>query len=270
VSVELPALSGAELTLGYRDTTVVHGASVELRAGHVTALVGPNGSGKSTLLRALARLHKAEAGRIVLDDGTSALDLDARAFSRRVTMLGQSRPHPSGLTVRDVVTFGRHPYRRRFGGLADTDRAAIDRALDVTGTAPMQGRAVDELRFVDKPLGSLRELLEFAREWHYNMSHVPLVRSANIAFFWLVTVTILPAVWFLCWTFVVRLHRALTAAVIVLVLSPFVRTLPVIGWLVPDWLVLTAWSATTWRVAGVAVGLFMVGTAIALVRGRRR
>ncbi|MFB9313408.1 ABC transporter ATP-binding protein [Nocardioides plantarum] len=145
MSVDLPALSGAELTLGYRDTTVVHGASVELRAGHVTALVGPNGSGKSTLLRALARLHKAEAGRIVLDDGTSALDLDARAFSRRVTMLGQSRPHPSGLTVRDVVTFGRHPYRRRFGGLADTDREAIDRALDVTGTAPMQGRAVDEL-----------------------------------------------------------------------------------------------------------------------------
>ncbi|MDO9455463.1 ABC transporter ATP-binding protein [Nocardioides sp.] len=142
---DLPSLTGADLTLGYRDTTVVHGASVELRAGTVTALVGPNGSGKSTLLRALARLHKADAGRITLDDGSSALDLDARAFSRRVTMLGQSRPHPSGLTVRDVVTFGRHPYRRRFGGLADADRTAVDWALEVTGTGPMERRAVDEL-----------------------------------------------------------------------------------------------------------------------------
>lgn len=83
------ALAGFDLTLGYRDATVVHGASVELRAGTVTALVGPNGSGKSTLLRALARLHKAEDGGVLLADGTSALDLDARAFARRVTMLGQ-------------------------------------------------------------------------------------------------------------------------------------------------------------------------------------
>ena len=60
-------------------------------------------------------------------------------------MLGQSRPHPSGLTIRDVVTFGRHPYRRRFGALSDADTRAIDWALDVTGTRPMERRAVDEL-----------------------------------------------------------------------------------------------------------------------------
>ena len=52
-------------------------------------------------------------------------------------MLSQSRPHPSGLTVRDVVTFGRHPHRRRFGGLADDDRAAIDRAIDAHRHSPM-------------------------------------------------------------------------------------------------------------------------------------
>jgi iron-chelate-transporting ATPase len=145
VPPDLPALAGAGLVLGYRDTTVVRGASVELRAGAVTALVGPNGSGKSTLLRALARLHKVTDGTVTLDDGSSALDLDAKAFARRVTMLGQDRPHPSGLTVRDVVTFGRHPYRNRFGGLADDDRTAIGWALDVTGTEPMQSRPVDEL-----------------------------------------------------------------------------------------------------------------------------
>lgn len=106
------ALRGAGLTLGYRDTTVVHDASLHLLPGQVTALVGPNGSGKSTLLRALARLHRIEGGNIVLDDGSSALALSSRDFARRVTMLSQSRPNPSGLTVRDVVTFGRHPYRR--------------------------------------------------------------------------------------------------------------------------------------------------------------
>jgi ferric hydroxamate transport system ATP-binding protein len=145
VPLKPPSLRGADLTLNYRDAAVVHRASVELRAGTVTALVGPNGSGKSTLLRALARLHKVSSGAITVADGSSALALDARSFARRVTMLGQSRPHPSGLTVRDVVAFGRHPYRRRFGGLDAEDRAAVDAALEVTGTAPMARRAVDEL-----------------------------------------------------------------------------------------------------------------------------
>ncbi len=106
-----PALRGLELTLGYRDTMVVHDASLLLHRGEVTALVGPNGSGKSTLLRALARLHKIHAGRVELSDELSATDLSARAFARRVTMLSQSRPNPHGLAVGDVVAFGRHPYR---------------------------------------------------------------------------------------------------------------------------------------------------------------
>ena len=41
-------------------------------------------------------------------------------------MLSQSRPHPSGLSVRDIVTYGRHPYRGRFAGLTDLDRHAVD------------------------------------------------------------------------------------------------------------------------------------------------
>ena len=143
------SLRGRELVLGYRRTTVVHGVSIELRAGAVTALVGPNGSGKSTVLRSLARLHDLEAGQVQLAptgrDPADASTLSARAFARQVSMLSQSRPHPSGLAVRDVVAFGRHPYRGRFAGLDDTDRAAIDRAMGLTGIAPMAARAVDQL-----------------------------------------------------------------------------------------------------------------------------
>lgn len=127
-------LSGNALTLGYRGTAVVHGVTLHLRVGTVTALVGPNGSGKSTVLRSLARLHALTDGTVTVQDG--ALDvaaLSAKEFARRVTMLSQSRPHPSGLSVRDVVTFGRHPHRRRFAGNDDDDRRAIERALQMTG-----------------------------------------------------------------------------------------------------------------------------------------
>jgi iron complex transport system ATP-binding protein len=123
--------------------------SVTLRAGTVTALVGPNGSGKSTVLRSLARLHPFGSGAIEvadLDGDLTAVHLlSARAFARRVTLLSQSRPHPSGLEVRDVVAFGRHPHRARFGAPSDADRAAITRALDLTGLDDMAERPVDAL-----------------------------------------------------------------------------------------------------------------------------
>nr|WP_227467062.1 ABC transporter ATP-binding protein [Nocardioides lijunqiniae] len=138
-------MSGEALTLGYRDVAVVHAASLALEPGRVTALVGPNGSGKSTLLRAMARLHRVEDGHVTLDDGASAHALSAKDFARRVTMLSQSRPHPSGMTVRDVVAFGRHPHRKRFGALSAADRTAIDWATGVTGITSMADRAVDEL-----------------------------------------------------------------------------------------------------------------------------
>jgi iron complex transport system ATP-binding protein len=138
-------LSGHALDVGYHGTTVVHQASLKLSAGRVTALVGPNGSGKSTLLRALARLHKPSSGDVLLEDGESAFALAPKEFARRVTLLAQSRPTPTGVTVRDVVNYGRYPYRSRFSGDDPDGMRAVEHALAVTGTTAMAHRPVDEL-----------------------------------------------------------------------------------------------------------------------------
>ena len=142
-------MRGDDLVLAYQRAPVVQGVSVRVRPGAVTVLIGPNGSGKSTVLRSLVRLHPVDAGRVSLGRGPEDLEdvapLSARDFARRVTLLSQSRPQPSGLDVRDVVGFGRHPHRRRFAALTAADRAAIDHALEITGVAPMAGRPVDQL-----------------------------------------------------------------------------------------------------------------------------
>ena len=138
-------LRGVRLDLAYHGVPVVHEASIALRAGEVTALVGPNGSGKSTLLRALARLHRAAAGDVLLAGDQSALTLSSRDFARRVTLLAQSRPVPAGVSVRDVVGYGRHPYRGRWRADDPDGPRAIAWAMEVTGVAGMADRAVDEL-----------------------------------------------------------------------------------------------------------------------------
>ncbi|PWN01386.1 Fe(3+)-dicitrate ABC transporter ATP-binding protein [Nocardioides silvaticus] len=142
--VEAGALTGHDLVLGYQRATVVHGVSVRLEAGVVTALIGPNGSGKSTVLRSLARLHPVASGRVTVGEA-DASPLNAKEFARLVTLLSQSRPHPSGLSVREVVAFGRHPHRGRFAAMCDADRTAIEHALTVTGVTAMADRSVDQL-----------------------------------------------------------------------------------------------------------------------------
>ena len=137
-------LTGADLRLSYCDHTVVHHASLALDAGRVTALVGPNGSGKSTLLRAVARLHEPDSGTLHLGD-VAAASLSRRDFARRVTLLSQNRPVPAGVPVREVVEYGRHPYRGRWR-LHDADGdEAVAWAMAVTGVEHMAARGVDEL-----------------------------------------------------------------------------------------------------------------------------
>ncbi|PVC90617.1 iron ABC transporter [Streptomyces sp. CS090A] len=145
------ALHGRQLVLRYGRTPVVHGVSLSLEPGRATALVGPNGSGKSTLLRSLARLHQVHDGTVTLGGGgdggperTVSL-LGAREFAREVTLFSQSRPAPQGLTVAEVVAFGRHPYRRGFSGLSAEDREAVAYAMDATGVREMATRAAGEL-----------------------------------------------------------------------------------------------------------------------------
>ena len=69
----------------------------------------------------------------------------SREFAQEVTLFAQSRSAPQGLSVREVIAFGRHPYRRKFAGMSSDDRAAVEHALDATGVRAMADRAVGEL-----------------------------------------------------------------------------------------------------------------------------
>nr|WP_202489974.1 ABC transporter ATP-binding protein [Streptomyces sp. SID8381] len=138
-------LSATRVTVAYDGVDVVHDAALTLRPGEVTVLVGPNGSGKSTLLRTLARLQKPRTAELVLDGGADGLALSPREFSRRVALLTQGRPTPGGLTVRDVVEFGRYPHRGRWGRTDPGGRAAVARALALTGVTDLADRGAEHL-----------------------------------------------------------------------------------------------------------------------------
>ncbi|WP_372660356.1 ABC transporter ATP-binding protein [Amycolatopsis kentuckyensis] len=134
-----------ELDVAYGSDVVVRAASVSLLAGTVTALIGPNGSGKSTLLRALARLHPPVAGTVTFADGADLRALSGKDIAKRITLLSQQRTAPGGVSVRELVEFGRHPHRSRWGGRDLEGPAAVERALALTGLAALADRPVQAL-----------------------------------------------------------------------------------------------------------------------------
>ena len=67
------------LVAGYGAEPVLHGISLQVRAGEMVALLGANGAGKSTLMRTLSGLHSSQSGAMHIDghqlEGRAAEDI---------------------------------------------------------------------------------------------------------------------------------------------------------------------------------------------------
>jgi putative ABC transport system ATP-binding protein len=170
-------IEARDVVLSFGQTPALRGASVEVDAGEILAVMGPSGSGKSTLLHCLAGILVPSAGEIHFDGrrvdtmgetGRSALRRDRFGF---VFQFGQLVPE---LTAEENVAL---PLllggARRSSALAEA-RPWFDR-LDLDG---LQGRRSGELSggqaqrvalarglvarpevlFADEPTGSLDSL----------------------------------------------------------------------------------------------------------------
>jgi iron complex transport system ATP-binding protein len=132
-------LSAQELRLGYDDKVVVQQLSLDVEDAQVHCLIGPNGSGKSTLLRALAGLLKPQQGQVLLD-GQSISRWKRRELAQRLAMLPQHPVAPDGLTVEQLVRYGRFPYQRLLGQPTEQDVKMVRWAIRVTGLSGFEVR----------------------------------------------------------------------------------------------------------------------------------
>jgi len=148
-----PTFRGDDLVVGYpgAEEPVIDGESVVAAPGEVTALVGPNGSGKSTLLKGLADRIDRDAGEVLLD-GDAVDDIDTKTLARHVGLLSQENVAPDSLTVERLVEHGRYPHRGFFDGFSESDRTAIDRAVDLAGVDHLREREVGSLSGGQKQL----------------------------------------------------------------------------------------------------------------------
>lgn len=140
----MPRLTTEKLSVAYGKQLIVSELSLAIPDGKITALVGANGSGKSTILKTLARLIKPESGAVYLD-GKSLVRMHSKEIAQQLAMLPQNPLSPDGLTVGELVSYGRFPYRNGFGSLTKEDREMVHWALMATGMLPFADRPVDQM-----------------------------------------------------------------------------------------------------------------------------
>jgi iron complex transport system ATP-binding protein len=118
--------------------------SIEVVRGEILALLGPNGSGKSTLLRTLGRELAPRSGHIVFDDADLAR-IPRRALARRIARLPQEPLSPEGLTVQELVEYGRHPHLGRLSPRSDHDREVVFDVLRAVELGDLRHRSLETL-----------------------------------------------------------------------------------------------------------------------------
>jgi iron complex transport system ATP-binding protein len=148
----------------YRDRPVLQGVDFEVRPGSVLAIVGPNGCGKSTLLRCMARLHRPSRGRVLLGDA-DVWRLQPAKSARRIGLLPQHAPTPTGITVEQLAAFGRRPHQGLLRQWSEEDESAVARALAETDMQALADRRVDRLSGGQRQRAWLAMLLAQETPW---------------------------------------------------------------------------------------------------------
>ncbi len=94
-----------DVSFGYQSAKeVLHGVSLHLPLGAVTAIVGPSGAGKSSLLRLVTRMEEPNSGRIMVD-GIPLTDISLPDLRRQVSVVWQEFALMQG-TIWDNLTLG--------------------------------------------------------------------------------------------------------------------------------------------------------------------
>jgi iron complex transport system ATP-binding protein len=137
-------LDAQEVRVAIGGAPILEGASVDLDAGRLVAVVGPNGAGKSTLVRAAAGIQRLSGGSVSWM-GTDVRRLRGRRLARIRAYVPQRPPVPDGLTVREALRIGRSAQLGPLRRATRADHAAVDEALERAGVTQFAERRLTTL-----------------------------------------------------------------------------------------------------------------------------
>ncbi len=133
-----------DIKTGYEDRIIIDNLSVSIKKGSITTIIGENGCGKSTLLKTIGRIIKPKCGEVKIND-LNVHTTSTKEIAKMIGMLPQSPTAPSGLSVGEIVEYGRFPHKKVNGKLDKEDHEIVDWALTKTNLIQFKDRNIQAL-----------------------------------------------------------------------------------------------------------------------------
>lgn len=132
------------LNISYGNVDIVKDLNLNIPKGKITTIIGANGCGKSTILKTIGRVITPKSGNIYIN-GKDIYKENPREIAKNMAILPQSPQAPSGLTVEELIAYGRFPHQKGFGKANDKDKDIVNWALEITGIEEFKDRNIDDL-----------------------------------------------------------------------------------------------------------------------------
>lgn len=137
-------MSVKNVHFSYGKNKVLQDISLDIREGKITTILGANGCGKSTLFSLMTLNQTPRKGKILLR-GKNIARMSLGEYAKKVSIVHQYNSSAEDITVEDLVSFGRTPYRKMLKGDTTEDQKWIDWALEVTNLMEYRFREVGKL-----------------------------------------------------------------------------------------------------------------------------
>ena len=140
----MTAIRTENLNISYGNLDIVKNLNLEIPKGKITTIIGANGCGKSTILKTIARILTPKSGEIFINE-KNIKNQSSKDLAKNMAVLPQSPQAPKGLTVEELIAYGRFPHQRGFGRLKEEDEDIVTWALEVTGIKEFRDRPIEAL-----------------------------------------------------------------------------------------------------------------------------
>ncbi len=138
------AIQIQNLVLEISGKTILEQVSFSMEAGEYVSVIGPNGAGKTSLIKCLCGIHPIKNGTVHIM-GHNAANISSRERARLLSYVPQAEGKVFPFTVEEFVLLGRYPHLSPFTTVSAADHAAVDSALEKTGTGALRHRKLGTL-----------------------------------------------------------------------------------------------------------------------------
>ena len=138
-------LSAKDISFEVSGKKILNNITYTFAENKRTAIIGSNGAGKSTLLKILCLLNKKFTGTVTIN-GDDIKGINRNKLAKMIAILPQEKDVPNDVTVKQLTSYGRFPYRNLFKSSdPKLDKEAIEWALMITNLGELADRQVSTL-----------------------------------------------------------------------------------------------------------------------------